>query len=53
MMLSNKLIYEGRLKCGSEQVAKRGLKLDKKACGDNWSARCKKPCWLEHLLDEK
>lgn len=29
MALSNKLIYEGRLKCGNEEVARQVLKLNR------------------------
>lgn len=56
MTLSNQLIYEGRLKCGSEAVAQRGLKLQKKACGEVSSTTCadgqRLPCWIQDLMDE-
>jgi len=55
MALSNQLIYEGRLKCGSEAVARRGLKLSKKACKDVSAATCNgidTPCWIQDLMDE-
>jgi DNA replication ATP-dependent helicase Dna2 len=53
MLLSNQLIYSGRLKCGSQEVAQRALvlpdstkmqKLHKGPCDD---------CWLERLLDPR
>lgn len=53
MLLSNKLIYEGRLKCGSEEVAKRGLKLETTSCSNGLSGSCKKDCWIRDLLDER
>lgn len=56
MLLSNRLIYSDRLKCGSEEVARRCLKLsgrkflDRLHVGD----MCvKKKCWLERVADEK
>lgn len=45
MALSNKLIYSGRLKCGSEQV--RDQKLTLPQAGD----ACR--CSLSKLLDER
>ncbi|KAK4689519.1 DNA replication ATP-dependent helicase/nuclease Dna2, partial [Tremellales sp. Uapishka_1] len=48
MTLSNRLIYENKLKCGSEQVAKQSLVLkDPKGCG----AGCE-DCWIKSLLKE-
>lgn len=56
MLLSNKLIYSDRLRCGNDEVAKRGLELpDNKflkslhadaPCGDT-------QCWIERLLDKE
>ncbi|GJE93896.1 DNA replication ATP-dependent helicase/nuclease DNA2 [Phanerochaete sordida] len=54
MLLSNKLIYGDRLRCGSEEVARRGLKVDKAwldAAHDE-HATCKAGCWIDQLLDE-
>lgn len=56
MLLSNKLIYSGRLRCGNDAIAKRGLHIPsadfmhelhkKSACtGDK--------CWLKQLMDPK
>lgn len=56
MLLSNTLIYGGRLKCGSEEVAERSLHIphkklahDERECeaAANFST-----CWLERLLHE-
>lgn len=51
MALSNKLIYEGRLRCGNESVAKKGLKVDMEG------VKCKEHaatgCWVRDLLDER
>ena len=55
MLLSNRLIYDGRLKCGSKEVAERCLKVPRREvahseerCGAWKGARC----WLDRLLDE-
>ena len=60
MTLSNRLIYEDRLRCGNEEVANRALELtdrtflgrlhrtEELVCrGDGGS------CWLERLADER
>ncbi|WVQ81912.1 hypothetical protein IAT38_004039 [Cryptococcus sp. DSM 104549] len=61
MALSNKLVYEGRLKCGNEEVASRGLKLKKrKTCGEVFGdCGCTErgdaaggKCWVQDILDE-
>ncbi|OWZ43190.1 DNA replication ATP-dependent helicase Dna2 [Cryptococcus neoformans C23] len=58
MALSNKLVYEGRLKCGNEQVAQSGLKLrSRKRCKEIFGdAGCTcdqgKRCWIQDLLEE-
>lgn len=58
MALSNKLVYEGRLKCGNEQVAQSGLKLrSRKRCREIFGdAGCTcdqgKGCWIQDLLEE-
>jgi DNA replication ATP-dependent helicase Dna2 len=58
MLLSNELIYEGRLKCGTEAVAKQGLVLPhRKKCQDMYhGAICgarDESCWVQDLLEEK
>jgi DNA replication ATP-dependent helicase Dna2 len=58
MLLSNKLIYDNRLSCGSEEVANRSLTLrhtkfltslhpasTPRTCGTN--------CWFETLVSER
>ena len=57
MLLSNRLIYGDRLKCGNEEVARRTLVLpdggkylrkmhvDKPTCGTD--------CWMNSLLSER
>lgn len=65
MTLSNKLIYGDRLKCGSEDVAKRCLVLPDRgflreglhaggnlemACGSGDSGSS---CWMEALMAER
>nr|XP_031860000.1 uncharacterized protein CI109_004607 [Kwoniella shandongensis]KAA5527072.1 hypothetical protein CI109_004607 [Kwoniella shandongensis] len=61
MTLSNKLVYEGKLKCGNEEVAKRGLVLkDVKGCdeifgGDHADGHNHEQgdrCWIQELMDE-
>ena len=50
MLLSNRLVYENRLKCGSDQVAKQGLLIpDRRPC----EAPCGGDCWLQHLMEEE
>jgi DNA replication ATP-dependent helicase Dna2 len=49
MLLSNRLVYENRLKCGSDQVAQQGLVIPnlqpcEASCND---------CWLQHLIKEE
>ncbi|KAL1411310.1 DNA replication endonuclease-helicase Dna2 [Vanrija albida] len=52
MLLSNRLIYEGRLRCGSEAVANQALTLrERKACTEHCPAAAD-DCWLQGLLDE-
>lgn len=56
MRVSNELVYQGRLKCGNEEVAKRSLVLkEKKALGPfhSISTQCSgiNKCWLKDLLD--
>ncbi|KAF8554816.1 Dna2-domain-containing protein [Imleria badia] len=57
MLLSNRLIYGDRLRCGSEAVAKRSLTLPDKTFIDDLrgSGGClcdEGTCWLARLLDE-
>ncbi|GBE84559.1 DNA replication ATP-dependent helicase/nuclease dna2 [Sparassis crispa] len=58
MLLSNKLIYHDRLRCGSEAVAKRSLLLPDKTFLNSLHSGSKSACrddrcWLNHLLDER
>lgn len=56
MLLSNRLIYGDRLRCGSSEVAKRSLVLPNSAflAKMHGSSTCpREACWIEHLLDEK
>jgi len=61
MELSNTLIYDGRLRCGSEEVAKRSLKLPDGGAfmnllhGGKRRAACQKNdgCWLERVMEER
>jgi DNA replication ATP-dependent helicase Dna2 len=66
MLLSNKLIYDDRLKCGNEWVARRALELpNRPALGlvhkrikrQVGGVRCReidgRGCWLEHLVDPR
>jgi DNA replication ATP-dependent helicase Dna2 len=50
MLLSNKLIYEGKLKCGSDEVARRGLDLARRSCEEVFEAVCDQPCWVQDLM---
>jgi DNA replication ATP-dependent helicase Dna2 len=47
MSLSNKLIYSGRLKCGSEKVRDQELVLPREKRG----GKC--GCWLDRLLEPR
>lgn len=58
MLLSNKLIYGNRLRCGSKQVAEQSLQIPNiKAFvvghGRRLDACANGACWMEKLLDEK
>ena len=59
MLLSNRLIYNDRLECGSEEVARRCLKLsgrgflDKLHVGFGMKLCVRKKCWLESVVDER
>ncbi|WRT68360.1 uncharacterized protein IL334_005336 [Kwoniella shivajii] len=59
MLLSNRLVYEGKLKCGNEQVANSGLILkSRQKCSNTFetSNNChqtgKEECWIQQLLEE-
>ncbi|KAG1738190.1 AAA domain-containing protein [Suillus lakei] len=56
MQLSNKLIYGDRLRCGSEEVAKRTLVLPNECMTsklDPGMCLCEESCWLRYLLSER
>ncbi|KIK37375.1 hypothetical protein CY34DRAFT_92854 [Suillus luteus UH-Slu-Lm8-n1] len=55
MLLSNKLIYADRLRCGSEEVAKRTLVVPNECMSgtlDPGMCLCEESCWLRYLLSE-
>jgi DNA replication ATP-dependent helicase Dna2 len=55
MTISNTLIYDNKLQCGSDQVAKRGLYLPNPVGIDELHRQVCQPkdCWLERLLAER
>ena len=59
MLLSNRLIYKDRLECGSEEVARRCLKLsgreflNKLHVGVDMKLCVRKKCWLENVVNER
>ena len=54
MLLSNRLVYENRLKCGSETVARQSLVLSRRsACGELFEQSCDEKCWIQDLLDDE
>lgn len=56
MLLSNKLIYSDRLKCGSEAVASQSLSLpnDSFLRFLHTKSTCRGPsCWLDRLMDKR
>jgi len=60
MELSNTLIYDGRLRCGSEEVAKRSLKMPDgggfvKGVHEKRRGACQRDvgCWLERVMEER
>jgi DNA replication ATP-dependent helicase Dna2 len=56
MQLSNKLIYGDRLRCGSEEVAKRVLTLPNNCMVGNLQpdmCLCEGSCWLRYILSER
>lgn len=50
MALSNELVYDGRLRCGSEEVAQHGLRVREvpHAC-----AAAAEACWVERVVKER
>ncbi|ESK91611.1 dna replication helicase dna2 [Moniliophthora roreri MCA 2997] len=56
MDLSNKLIYSDRLRCGSEEIANRGLVLPDRSfligLHQETGACCAPDCWIERLMSE-
>lgn len=57
MLLSNKLVYQDKLKCGSEKVAKRVLRVPKTSMLDEMHAKtmaCSgEECWLKKLINPR
>lgn len=58
MHLSNTLIYEGKLQCGSEEVAKRCLEIPSYQFIDDLHGKAgdkcdRVSCWLEYLLSPR
>lgn len=54
MLLSNKLIYEDRLRCGNEAIAKQSLQLPHRAtCANVGKSSCGADCWIQDLLKEE
>lgn len=55
MLLSNRLIYEDKLKCGSETVAQQALALPRQQSCQSMSddsPSCPETCWIQDLLKE-
>ncbi|KAJ3553389.1 hypothetical protein NM688_g3640 [Phlebia brevispora] len=55
MLLSNKLIYSDRLRCGTPEVAKRTLVIPDPGYLQtlHLGSSCSSPCWIEQLMDER
>ena len=57
MLLSNKLIYSNRLRCGSKTIASQSLRLPKKseymALLHSKSTCRDYECWISKLMDER
>lgn len=53
MMLSNKLVYDGRLKCGNSKVARQSLALANKDAIQTWKPSNMNPFydWLGHCMN--
>ncbi|GJJ13038.1 hypothetical protein Clacol_007287 [Clathrus columnatus] len=54
MLLANTLIYSNRLRCGSEEVARRGLTLPNHSNLRSWCLEraCPSSCWISKLINE-
>lgn len=52
MVLSNKLIYEGKLKCGTEEISNQSLNIPNKEAIESWKPESisKENDWLETVL---
>lgn len=54
MLLSNRLIYEDRLRCGSDAVANQALVLPhRRSCAEISEAKCGEACWVQTLMNEE
>lgn len=57
MLLSNRLIYNDKLRCGNDKVAGQSLNLDRKPCAALFrGCTCGEEtggCWIQDLMDEK
>jgi DNA replication ATP-dependent helicase Dna2 len=55
MTISNRLIYNNKLRCGSEQIARRGLNLPNRTTLASFgiSGCHKERDWIDHLLLER
>ena len=57
MLLANKLVYEDRLQCGSQEVALQTLKLPNRSATHAHAcarlALTTKGCWMDKVLDER
>lgn len=55
MMLSNKLVYDGRLKCGNNEVAQQSLELANKEAIQSWKPSDMNPFydWLGYCMNPK
>lgn len=53
MMVSNRLIYDGRLKCGSEEIANQSLHIPNKSAISDWKDCWPEDDWIEWVLKER
>lgn len=55
MMVSNRLIYDGRLKCGSEAIASQYLHIPDKGAVAGWKTKDCRPetDWIQWVLQER
>lgn len=55
MMVSNRLIYDGRLKCGSEEIANQILQIPNKGAIAGWKTKSciRENDWVEWVLTER